>query len=119
MKPDSKILADFCARMEEQLAPFAEVGNDLKTNIRAVAEVVLGKMDVVSRAELDEQNALLAEAATKLAELEEKINALEREKNAAEATSEKKVKNAANPDAPVKSVTSVKKKTAKNQPKNE
>lgn len=82
-KTPPDFVAEFCAKMEEHLAPFGEVGEDMRRNIRAVAEAVFAKMNVVGRAEFDEQNALLAEALEKLAEMEATVAAMQAAQKAA------------------------------------
>lgn len=74
MSSDDKT-PDFCARVERLLreSPLAEIGEDLKNNVRALGTVLLGKMDVVSRDEFERQNEILAAATARLAEIQKKL----------------------------------------------
>ncbi|SDK70653.1 hypothetical protein SAMN05192566_2144 [Methylophilus rhizosphaerae] len=60
--------------------------SELETNLRALIQGALTKMELVSREEFDIQSALLARTQQQLRALEEKISALEQ----AQATESKK-----------------------------
>ena len=77
-----KIVSEFCTKLESCLddSPFTELGRDMKENIRAVAEVLLARMDIVSRAEFEAQNAILAEAVAKLEKIEQTLLATQQQR---------------------------------------
>ncbi len=60
--------------------------SDIETNLRALIQGTLTKMELVSREEFDIQSALLARTQQQLRALEEKISALEQ----SQATESKK-----------------------------
>lgn len=83
MREDAKErIDDFCRRLEALLqeSPLAglrtmarDMAQDGGDNARALAEVVLAKMNVVSREEFEEQNRILADAVEKLAQIEARL----------------------------------------------
>ena len=86
---DEEFINDFCDRLQKlvdnsPLAGLCAAGKDGGDNLRALAEALLGKMNVVSRAEFDAQNEILAQTAAKLAEVEEKLAEMEAAKKASE-----------------------------------
>ena len=64
--------------------------SELETNIHALIQGVLTKMELVSREEFDIQSALLARTQQQLRDLEQKISALEQAQTQAQATESKK-----------------------------
>lgn len=54
-----------------------QLTNDVRKNMRAALQAALDRMDLVTREELEVQEAVLARTREKLQELEQKIAALE------------------------------------------
>jgi hypothetical protein len=54
-----------------------QLGNDVKRNMRAALQAALDRLNLVTREELEVQEAVLARTRQKLQELEKKITALE------------------------------------------
>ncbi len=66
-----KIAAAISSVMPQQL------GDDIKKNLRASLESVFDRLDLITREELEVQEAVLARTRAKLEELENKIATLE------------------------------------------
>lgn len=80
--PPDEFVNEFCQRLQRVLenSPLAgvrQMGEDGKDNLRALGEAVLGRMNVVSRSEFDEQGRILAQAVEKLAQLEAQLAQME------------------------------------------
>ena len=73
---DQKTLDQLAAAVSSVLPQ--PLGNDLKRNMRAALQATLDRLNLVTREELEVQEAVLARTRQKLQELEEKITALER-----------------------------------------
>ncbi|MFQ5935943.1 MAG: accessory factor UbiK family protein [Acidiferrobacterales bacterium] len=56
-----------------------QLGHDVKKNMRAALQSVLDRLDLVTREELEVQEAVLARTRQKLQELEEKVARLEQQ----------------------------------------
>ena len=79
-EPEATPAEKLCEQLEKMSSqlPFAELSKEMKKNAQALANAVLGKMDIVSRAEFEAQNAVLAEVAAKLDNIAQKLDALEK-----------------------------------------
>lgn len=91
---DDAFINEFCDRLQQlversPLAALRQMGEEGKDNLRALAEAALGRMNVVSRAEFDAQNAILAQAVEKLAQIEAKLEQLEQQKKPPRANRKK------------------------------
>ena len=75
---DPKSLDALTAKIAEGLpAGLGLVHEDLRNNVRAAVSAALARMDLVSRAELDVQSAVLARTREKLTALEATVSELE------------------------------------------
>jgi ubiquinone biosynthesis accessory factor UbiK len=72
---DQKTLDQLTAAVSSVLPQ--QLGNDVKRNMRAALQAALGRLNLVTREELEVQEAVLARTRQKLQELEKKITALE------------------------------------------
>ena len=62
--------------MKEKFAPFEALAADFKKNAEAVGQAMIGRMNVVSRAEFEAQNAILAQAVADMRRIEKKLDEL-------------------------------------------
>jgi hypothetical protein len=72
---DQKTLDQLTAAVSSVLPQ--QLGNDVKRNMRAALQAALDRLNLVTREELEVQEAVLARTRQKLQELEKKITALE------------------------------------------
>lgn len=73
---DQKTLDQLTAAVSSALPQ--QLGADVKRNMRAALQATLDRLNLVTREELEVQEAVLARTRQKLQELEKKITALER-----------------------------------------
>lgn len=75
---DLKMIESMSERIGALLpADFGALRTEFKTNVKAVLEASLARMDVVTREEFDAQSALLRRTREKLDKLEKQLSALE------------------------------------------
>ncbi len=74
---NAKILDQVSAAMSNVLP--SQLSSDVKKNMRAALQSALERLDLVTREELEVQEAVLARTREKLQELEKKIAALEKQ----------------------------------------
>jgi hypothetical protein len=75
---DPKVLDDIAQRLAGSVpSGLKQVQEDLERNFRGMAESALSRMDLVTREELDVQQAVLARTRQKLEALEQKVAELE------------------------------------------
>lgn len=72
---DQKTLDQLTAAVSSVLPQ--QLGSDVKRNMRAALQAALDRLNLVTREELEVQEAVLARTRQKLQELEKKITALE------------------------------------------
>lgn len=72
---DQKTLDQLTAAVSSVLPQ--QLGSDVKRNMRAALQAALDRLNLVTREELEVQEAVLARTRQKLQELENKITALE------------------------------------------
>jgi hypothetical protein len=72
---DQKTLDQLTAAVNSVLPQ--QLGSDVKRNMRAALQAALDRLNLVTREELEVQEAVLARTRQKLQELEDKITALE------------------------------------------
>jgi BMFP domain-containing protein YqiC len=75
---DQKALDQLAAAVSSVLPQ--QLGSDVKRNMRAALQAALDRLNLVTREELEVQEAVLARTRQKLQELEKKIAALEQKK---------------------------------------
>ena len=73
----AKIIDQVSAAVSNALP--SQLSSDVKKNMRAALQSALERLDLVTREELEVQEAVLARTREKLQELEEKIAALEKQ----------------------------------------
>ncbi|MDH3670064.1 MAG: accessory factor UbiK family protein [Gammaproteobacteria bacterium] len=73
----AKILDQVSAAVSNVLP--SQLSSDVKKNMRAALQSALERLDLVTREELEVQEAVLARTRQKLQELENKITALEKQ----------------------------------------
>ena len=73
--PTSRIFEDLSARISEFLA--ASPAKDVEKNLKALLSAAFGKLDLVTREELDIQAKVLARTREKLSALEARVAELE------------------------------------------
>ena len=73
----AKILDQVSAAVSNVLP--SQLSSDVRKNMRAALQSALERLDLVTREELEVQEAVLARTREKLQELEEKIAALEKQ----------------------------------------
>ncbi|MFQ5546007.1 MAG: accessory factor UbiK family protein [Acidiferrobacterales bacterium] len=73
----AKILDQVSAAVSNVLP--SQLSSDVKKNMRAALQSALERLDLVTREELEVQEAVLARTREKLQELEKKITALEKQ----------------------------------------
>lgn len=73
----AKILDQVSAAVSNVLP--SQLSSDVKKNMRAALQSALERLDLVTREELEVQEAVLARTREKLQELEKKIGALEKQ----------------------------------------
>lgn len=75
---DPKVLDDLSQRLASSVpSGLKQLQEDLERNFRAMAESALARMDLVTREELDVQQAVLARTRQKLEALERQVAELE------------------------------------------
>jgi hypothetical protein len=75
---DPKVLDDLSQRLAGSVpSGLKQLQEDLERNFRGMAESALSRMDLVTREELDVQQAVLARTRQKLEALEQKVAELE------------------------------------------
>ena len=74
---NAKILDQVSAAVSNVLP--SQLSSDVKKNMRAALQSALERLDLVTREELEVQEAVLARTREKLQELEKKIAALEKQ----------------------------------------
>ena len=72
---DQKTLDQLTAAVSSVLPQ--QLGSDVKRNMRAALQAALDRLNLVTREELEVQEAVLARTRQKLQELEKKVTALE------------------------------------------
>lgn len=76
---DQKTLDQLAAAVGSVLPP--QLGSDVKRNMRAALQAALDRLNLVTREELEIQEAVLARTRQKLQELEKKVAALEQKQS--------------------------------------
>ena len=75
---NSSALDDLARRLAEAIPPsIRNLGQDLESNLKAVLQAQLAKLDLVSRTEFDVQAALLARTEAALTAMEQRLKDLE------------------------------------------
>ena len=75
---DDKLLDDIAKRVSKAMPASAKaVQADLEKNLRAAAQSVFAKLDLVTREEFDVQSKVLARSREKIERLEKQVAALE------------------------------------------
>jgi BMFP domain-containing protein YqiC len=75
---NSSALDDLARRLAEAIPPsIRSLGQDLESNLKAVLQAQLAKLDLVSRTEFDVQAALLARTQTALTAMEQRLKDIE------------------------------------------
>ena len=75
---DAKVLDDIARRLSGAMPATAKaVQDDLEKNLRAAAQAVFARLDLVTREEFDVQRKVLARSRAKIEQLEEQVAALE------------------------------------------
>lgn len=75
---DPKILDDISQRVTDALpASLGHLKEEMEKNMHAILQSVLGKLDLVTREELDIQKGVLAKTRSKLEALEKRVAELE------------------------------------------
>ena len=72
----TRVIEDAIRRVHEAL-PVDQIGEDLRRNIGEAVGAALGRMNIVTREELDRHLETLAEAQARMEALEERIRAIE------------------------------------------
>lgn len=76
---DQKTLDQLAAAVSSVLPQ--QLGSDVKRNMRAALQAALDRLNLVTREELEIQEAVLARTRQKLQELEKKVAALEQKQS--------------------------------------
>jgi len=75
---NAKLLDDIARRLSDAMPAAAKtVQDDLEKNLRAAAQAVFARLDLVTREEFDVQRKVLARSREKIEQLEQQIAALE------------------------------------------
>ena len=75
---NTKLLDDIARRLSDAMPAAAKtVQDDLEKNLRAAAQAVFARLDLVTREEFDVQRKVLARSREKIEQLEQQIAALE------------------------------------------
>ena len=75
---NSSALDDLARRLAEAIPPsIRTLGQDLESNLKAVLQAQLAKLDLVSRTEFDVQAALLARTQSALTAMEQRLKDIE------------------------------------------
>jgi BMFP domain-containing protein YqiC len=75
---NSSALDDLARRLAEAIPPsIRNLGQDLESNLKAVLQAQLAKLDLVSRTEFDVQAALLARTQSALTAMEQRLKNIE------------------------------------------
>ncbi len=78
MKLGSNILDELTRKIDEVLPDDLKKGRDrLEKNVRAAAESVFQRLDLVTRKEFDAQSEMLAQSQLRVKELEQRVQELE------------------------------------------
>ncbi|MYB89475.1 MAG: accessory factor UbiK family protein [Proteobacteria bacterium] len=78
MKLGSSILDELTRKIDEVLPDDLKKGRDkLEKNVRAAAESVFQRLDLVTRKEFDVQSEMLAQSQLRVKELEQRVQELE------------------------------------------
>ncbi len=78
MKLGSSILDELTRKIDEVLPDDLKKGRDrLEKNVRAAAESVFQRLDLVTRKEFDAQSEMLAQSQLRVKELEQRVQELE------------------------------------------
>ena len=78
MKLGSSILDELTRKIDEVLPDDLKKGRDrLEKNVRAAAEGVFQRLDLVTRKEFDVQSEMLAQSQLRVKELEQRVQELE------------------------------------------
>ena len=78
MKLNSSILDELTRKIDAALPDDLKRGKDkLEKNVRAVAESVFQRLDLVTRKEFDAQSEMLAQSQLRVKELEQRVQELE------------------------------------------
>jgi hypothetical protein len=75
---NAKLLDDIARRLSDAMPAAAKtVQDDLEKNLRAAAQAVFARLDLVTREEFDVQRKVLARSRERIEQLEQQIAALE------------------------------------------
>jgi hypothetical protein len=75
---NAKLLDDIATRLSDAMPAAAKtVQDDLEKNLRAAAQAVFARLDLVTREEFDVQRKVLARSRERIEQLEQQIAALE------------------------------------------
>ena len=84
MKTPEDLLDRISNQMNEILSNGKQTTDDIRTNVKALVQAQLAKLDVVSREEFETQQAILVKTREQLDKLKGQLDALEKQINASD-----------------------------------